>query len=84
MHNKYAICPINSTIITLTSKLLLVLGNHQDKLFSALYLATVIPDDNLIKFGKDRDYKFGLKMMPKLPANAVEVMNRGLAKLKLI
>jgi wyosine [tRNA(Phe)-imidazoG37] synthetase (radical SAM superfamily) len=34
LHNKYAICPINSTIITLTSKLLWVLGHHQVKLFS--------------------------------------------------
>jgi putative transposase len=27
LHNKYAICPIDSTIITLTSKLLWVLGH---------------------------------------------------------
>jgi len=67
----YAICPIDSTIITLTSKLLWVLGHHQVKLFSALNLATASPDDHLINFGNDRDYKLGSKMMSKLPANAV-------------
>ena len=36
LHNKYAICPIDSTIIMLTSKLLWVLGHHQVKLFSSL------------------------------------------------
>jgi hypothetical protein len=36
LHNKYAICPIDSTILTLTSKLLWVLGHHQVKLFSVL------------------------------------------------
>ncbi len=34
LHDKYAICPIDSTIISLTSKLLWVLGHHQVKLFS--------------------------------------------------
>lgn len=38
LHDKYAICPIDSTIITLTSKLLWVLGYHQVKLFSSLNL----------------------------------------------
>jgi len=84
LHNKYAISPIDSTIITLTSKLLWVLGHHQVKLFSALYLATGSPDDNLINFGNEHDYKFGSKMMSKLPANAVGVMELGLAKLKFI
>jgi putative transposase len=84
LHNKYAICPIDSTIITLTSKLLWVLGHHQVKLFSALNLATGSPDDNLINFGNNHDYKFGLKMMSKLAANAVGVMDRGLARIKFI
>jgi hypothetical protein len=83
-HNKYAICPIDSTIITLTSRLLWVLGYHQVKLFNTLNLATGSPDDNLINFGHAHDYNFGSKMMSKLPANAVEVMDRGFAGLKFI
>ena len=84
LHNKYAICPIDSTIITLTSKLLWVLGYYQVKLFSALNLATGSPDDNLINFGNEHDYKFGSKMMSKLPANAVGVIDRGFSRVKFI
>jgi hypothetical protein len=53
-YDKYAICPIDSTIITLTSKLLWVLGHHQVKLFSSLNLSTGSPEDNFINFGHDR------------------------------
>ncbi|QOV22674.1 IS4 family transposase [Anabaenopsis elenkinii] len=84
LHNKYAICPIDSTVITLTSKLLWVLGHHQVKLFSSLNLATGIPEDNFINFGHKHDYKFGSKMMSKLPADAVGVMDRGFAGLNFI
>lgn len=84
LQNKYAICPIDSTIITLTSKLLWVLGYQQVKLFSALNLATGSPDDHLINFGHAHDYNFGSKMMSKLPVNAVGVMDRGFAGLKFI
>jgi len=62
----------------------LVLGYHQVKLFSTLNLATGSPDDNLINFGHAHDYNFGSKMMSKLPANALGVMNRGFAGLKFI
>jgi putative transposase len=84
LHNKYAICPIDLTIITLTSKLLCIRGHHQVKLFSTLNLATGSPDHYLINFGQAHDYNFGSKMMSKLPANAVGVMELGLATLKFI
>jgi len=71
LHDKYAICPIDSTIITLTSKLLWVLGHHQVKLFSSLNLSTGSPSDNFINFGNDHDYKFGSKMMSNLSLNSV-------------
>lgn len=51
LHNKYAIYPIDSTIITLTSKLLWVLGHHQVKLFRSLNLSTGSPRDKFINFG---------------------------------
>lgn len=81
LHNKYAICPIDSTVITLTSKLLWVLGHHQVKLFSSLNLASGSPEDNLINFGHNHDYKFGSQMMSNLPPDAVGVMDRGFAGL---
>jgi putative transposase len=84
LHDKYAICPIDSTIITLTSKLLWVLGHHQVKLFSSLNLATGTPSDNLINFGHKHDYKFGSRMISNLPTDAVGVMDRGFAGLKFI
>lgn len=84
LHDKYAICPIDSTVITLTSKLLWVLDYHQVKLFSSLNLAVGTPEDNLINFGHEHDYKFGSKMMSNLPENAVGVMDRGFAGLNFI
>ncbi|MFL0648075.1 IS4 family transposase, partial [Cylindrospermopsis raciborskii UAM/DH-BiRr] len=79
-----AICPIDSTIITLTSKLLWVLGYHQVKLFSSLNLSTGSPEDNLINFGHNHDYKFGSSMMSNLPQDGVGVMDRGFAGLNFI
>lgn len=84
LQNKYDICPIDSTIITLTSKLLWVLEYHQVKLFSSLNLTTGNPEDNFINFGHNHDYKFGSRMMSNLPEDAVGVMDRGFAGLKFI
>ncbi|MBD2629022.1 IS4 family transposase [Trichormus variabilis] len=84
LHDKYAICPIDSTVITLTSKLLWVLGHHQVKLFSSLNLSTGSPEDNLINFGHNHDYKFGSEMMSNLPPDAVRVMDRGFAGLNFM
>ncbi len=82
--NQYAICPIDSTVITLTSKLLWVLEYHQVKLFSSLNLATGSPQDNFINFGHEHDYNFGKVMMSDLPPDAVGVMDRGFAGLPFI
>lgn len=84
LHDKYAICPIDSTVITLTSKLLWVWGHHQVKLFSSLNLSTGSPEDNLINFGHNHDYKFGSSMMSNLPQDAVGVINRGFAVLNFM
>lgn len=82
--NKYWICPIDSTIITLTSKLLWLQGYHQVKLISSLNLSSGVPEDNLINFGYDHDYNYGEEMMMALPENAVGVMDRGFAGLEYI
>lgn len=66
--DKYAPCPIDSTIITLTSKLLWVREYYQVKLFSSLNLSTGSPAVNLINFGYESDdYNFGEKMLDTLP-----------------
>ncbi len=81
---KYLICPIDSTIITLTSKLLYLQGYHQVKLFSSLNLSKGNCESSLINFGQDHDYKFGKDMIADLPENAVGVMDRGFAGLEFI
>ena len=79
VQEKSSICPIDSTIISLTSKLLHNLGFHQVKLFSNLNSNTGAIEDNLINFGSGHDYKFGAKMIDSLPVNGVGVLDRGFA-----
>lgn len=81
---KYTICPIDSTTISLTSKLLWSLGYHQVKLFSSLNLQTGAPEENLVIFGFNHDYNYGKDMIDSLPEKAVGVMDRGFAGLKFL
>lgn len=80
----YSICPIDSTIITLTSKLLWVQGYHQVKLLSSLNLSNRVPEENLIHFGYGHDYNYGEEMIDALPSNGIGVMDRGFAGLDYI
>lgn len=82
--DKYAICPIDSTTITLTSKLLWLQGYHQVKLFSCLNLESKATADNLINFGNGHDYNYGSQMLDTLPPTAIAVMDRGFASLKFL
>ena len=82
--DKYATCPIDSTTITLTSKLLKEQDFHQVKLFSSLNLSVESTEDNLIVFGYAHDYNFGKKMIDGLPENGLGVMDRGFAGLKFL
>lgn len=84
IHDKYDICPIDSTTISLTSKLLWSLGYHQVKLFSSWNLATGVTEDNLVIFGFSHDYKYGKSMIDSLQENAAGVMDRGFAGLKFL
>ncbi|EGJ30447.1 MULTISPECIES: transposase [Moorena] len=81
---RYQICPIDSTIITLTSKLLFKIGYSQVKLISGLNLSTGVPEDTLINFGSNHDYNYGQEMIDALPKNAIAVMDRGFASLNFI
>jgi putative transposase len=82
--DRYAICPIDSTVITLTSKLLWSAGFSQVKLVSGLNLLSGVMSDNLVNFGCDHDYNYGKKMVEALPSNGVAVMDRGFASLKFL
>jgi putative transposase len=82
--DKYTICPIDSTTISLTSKLLWSWGYHQVKLFSSLNLQTGAAEENLVIFGFNHDYKYGKDMIDSLPEKAVGVMDRGFAGLKFL
>lgn len=76
--------PIDSTIISLTSKLLWKEGYHQVKLFSGINLLTAEPDGILIHFGQGHDSKYGEETIVATPKNGVSVMDRGFCKLERI
>jgi IS4 transposase len=76
--------PIDSTIVTLTSKLLWKEGYHQVKLFSGINLLTAEPDGILIHFGQGHDSKYGEETIAATPKNGVSVMDRGFCKLARI
>jgi len=79
--NDYEVCPIDSTVITLTSKLLWVLGYHQVKLLTVFNNEQKSGEYPLIHFGQDHDYKFATQMTENLSEKQVGVMDRGFASL---
>lgn len=82
--DKYSICPIDSTVITLTSKLLHCQKFHQVKLISNLNLSQDFTEENLINFGQEHDYNYGNEMIDSLPEKGIGVMDRGFASLKFL
>jgi putative transposase len=76
--------PIDSTIISLTSKLLWKEGYHQVKLFSGINLLTAEPGGILIHFGQGHDSKHGEETIAATPINGVNIMDRGFCKLERI
>jgi putative transposase len=80
--SEWDICPIDSTTITLTSKLLWSLGHHQVKLFNAISHERGSCESCIINFGSDHDYKFATSITASLSSNQVAVMDRGFAALK--
>ncbi len=79
-----AIFPLDSTTITLTSKLLWNQNIHQVKLFSGLNLLNNEPGGILIHFGFGHDNKYGDETIKSTPKNGVAVMDRGFSSLKRI
>ncbi len=69
--------PRDSTIISLTSKLLWKEGYHQVKLFSGINLLTTEPDGILIHFGQGHDSKYGEGTIAATPRNGISIMDSG-------
>ena len=69
--------PLDSTIITLTSKLLWHKGYHQVKLFAGVNNFTSEVGGIKIHFGQGHDSKEGKKTRENLPENGVGIMDRG-------
>jgi hypothetical protein len=79
IENARALFPIDSTIISLTSKLLWSEGWHQVKLFCGLNSITAEVGGIIIHFGQGHDSKEGGKTIKAIPVNGVGVMDRGFA-----
>lgn len=82
--NKLLLFPLDSTTVTLTSKLMWNQGYGQVKLFSGINICTNEPDGILINFGNGHDSKYGEETIAAIPANGVGIMDRGFAKLERI
>ena len=79
-----ALFPIDSTVITLTSKLLWNQGYHQVKLFCGLDSCTSEVGGIVIHFGQGNDNKYGQETVEEIPEKAVGVMDRGFASAERI
>lgn len=69
--------PLDSTIISLTSKLLWREEYHQVKLFAGLNSFTSEVDGIKIHFGQGHDSKEGAETVENIPENGVGIMDRG-------
>lgn len=73
--------PIDSTVITLTSKLFWMQGYHQVKLMNGVNLAQGNPSECLIHFGQGHDAKFAELVTGMIPEDGIGIMDRGNAAL---
>lgn len=71
--------PLDSTIISLTSKLLWNQDYHQVKLFCGLNSWTNEVGGIMINFGQGHDSKYGEKTIEEIPENGIGIMDRGFA-----
>lgn len=77
-----ALFPLDSTSITLTSKLLFLQGYNRVKLFAGLNSLTSEVGGIVIHFGCGHDSKYGDSTIESTPENAVSIMDRGFCKLE--
>ena len=66
--------PLDSTIITLTSKFLWSEGYHQVKLFAGINSWTNEVGGISIHFGQGHDSKYGNKTINEIPENGIGIM----------
>ena len=78
------IFPLDSTIISLTSKLLWYQGYHQVKLFCGLNDWTNEVGGVVIHFGQGHDSKHGQETIEAIPQNGIGVMDRAFASIARI
>jgi putative transposase len=76
--------PIDSTIITLTSKLFVSQGYHQVKLLNGINLTQGNTSECLIHFGQGHDARFLDSVTSIIPENGVGIMDRGFASWDLL
>ena len=76
--------PLDSTIITLTSKLLWAEGYHQVKLFGGINSWTNEVGGISIHFGQGHDSKYGNETIAEIPKNAIGIMDRGFSSIDRI
>jgi len=76
--------PIDSTVITLTSKLFWQQEYRQVKLLNGINLTQGNPTECLIHFGQGHDARFAATVNSMIPENGVGVMDRGFAGWQLL
>lgn len=75
----HLLVPIDSTVITLTSKLFWEQDYHQVKLLNGINLEQGNPTECLIHFGQGHDARFADQVNSMIPENGVGVLDRGFA-----
>ncbi len=76
--------PLDSTIITLTSKLLWAEEYHQVKLFCGLNSWTNELGGISIHFGQGHDSKYGNETIAEIPENGIGIMDRGFSSIACV
>lgn len=81
---KLSLFPLDSTIVSLTSKLFWQAGIHQFKLFSSLNSLTSEIGGVQLHFVQVHDSKYGQKTNEAIPDKSVGVMDRGFSSIERI
>jgi putative transposase len=75
----HMLVPIDSTVISLTSKLFWEQDYHQVKLLNGINLEQGNPTECLIHFGQGHDARFASSINSMIPDNGVGILDRGFA-----
>jgi hypothetical protein len=76
--------PLDSTIVTLTTKLMWCQGFHQVKLFCGWDRCYGSVEGVDVHFGQGHDNKYGEATLKQIPENSIAIMDRGFASKKRI